>query len=75
MAYKIKGLADKLKTKGLDLAEDAVKIILDTASEWALEEADKGEHGLVDTIVKVAIPQVSPVLKDQADKIDGVIGN
>lgn len=74
MAYKLSGLVDKLKEKGLDLAEEALNIVLDTASDWALEEAEKGEHGLVDVVVKVSVPQVKPVLKSQVDKLDGKAG-
>lgn len=74
MAYEIKTLADKLKTKGLDLAEEALNIVLDTATEWALEEAEKGEHGLVDVLVKVSVPQVAPFVKPQIDKLDGEVG-
>lgn len=74
MAYAIKDLADKLKERGLDLAEDAVKIIVDETALWADAEANKGEHGFVDVAVKALIPLAKPLLDEQVDKIDGKEG-
>lgn len=74
MAYKLDGLVEKLKEKGLDLAEDAVKIIVDEVAVWADAEAMKGEHGFVDVAVKALIPLAKPLLDDQVDKIDSKEG-
>lgn len=71
MAYGIKGLVAKLKEKGLEVAEDAALATYEAVKEWALEEAAKGEHGLVDVAVTAAVPQIDPLIKKQIDKIDG----
>lgn len=75
MAYGIKGLVSKLKEKGLEVAEDAALNVYEGVKEWALEEAAKGEHGLIDVAVTAAVPQIDPLIKKQIDKIDGEIGN
>ena len=35
MAYEVKELADKLKSKGLDIAEEAVVQVIEASLEWA----------------------------------------
>lgn len=74
MAYKLSGLVKKLKEKGLDVAEEVAKEVYMAVDEWALEEAAKAEHGLVDGVVTVAVPQIRPLVLGQIDKIGGKEG-
>lgn len=72
MAYAVKGLLEKLKAQGLDVAEEALMKILNTTSDWAEEEAKKGEHGLIDVGVLAVTPQAKALLTKQIDKANGV---
>lgn len=73
MGYDIKALAEKLKAKGLDVAEEAAKIIAEETLNWVAEEAVKSENK-VDDIVAPIIVAVKPWVMQQVDKIDGQVG-
>lgn len=72
-AYDVKVLAEKLKSKGLDVAEEAVKIIVEEVSVWVVESAQLSATPF-DDIVVVAMPAVKKLALEQADKIDGQVG-
>jgi translation initiation factor 2B subunit (eIF-2B alpha/beta/delta family) len=74
MAYEVKALAEKLKEKGIDVAEEVAIEAVKAVSEWAQTEAKKGEKPIVDAVVLIAAPQLEKVLVDLADKIDGKEG-
>lgn len=72
MAYDTKLLVEKLKAKGLDLAEDAAVIVVDEVFAWAAEEAVKSENK-IDDIIAGLLPMIKPVIiSDVIDKIDNV---
>lgn len=73
-AYDPKELVKKLKSKGLDLAEDSAIIVIETTNEWAQESANLGTKPFVDGMVLMAGPPLTKFLKEQADKIDGKEG-
>lgn len=73
MAYELKVLAEKLKAKGLDVAEDAAKILVEETLNWVSEEALKSENK-VDDLLVVIIPVLKPHILSAVDKIDGVKG-
>jgi hypothetical protein len=73
MAYELKVLAEKLKAKGLDVAEDAAKILVEETLNWVSEEALKSENKVDDLVVAI-LPIVKPHILNAVDKIDGVKG-
>lgn len=73
MAYELKVLAEKLKAKGLDVAEDAAKILVEETLDWVSEEAGKSENKVDDLVVAI-LPIVKPHILNAVDKIDGVKG-
>ena len=73
-AYDPKELVKKLKSKGLDIAEEAATELVKGVSEWAKESAALGQKPLVDGIVTVAAPVLEKFALEQVDKIDGEQG-
>lgn len=73
MAYEVKALVEKLKSKGLDLAEDAAKIVVEETLSWVGEEAVKSENKMDDLLVAI-IPVVKHHILSAVDKIDGQEG-
>ncbi len=74
MAYEVKELANELKAKGLDLAEDAVMNALEAIESWAEKSAKQGTKPIVDGVVLAVAPMLVKLAKEQADKIDGQVG-
>jgi hypothetical protein len=72
-AYDVKVLVEKLKAKGLDLAEETVKIIVGETIDWAVESAQVSSMPYDDVIALVA-PQIKKKALELADKIDGQEG-
>ena len=70
MAYEVKALVEKLKSKGLDVAEEAAKVIVEETFTWVAEEAIKSENKIDDLLVAI-IPVVKPHVLSAVDKIDG----
>lgn len=71
--YQLKDLGDKLKGKGLDLAEEAVGHVYEATKEWLKESAVLSENK-VDDVVMPFIDQLDPIVKPQIDKINGKEG-
>jgi hypothetical protein len=69
MAYEVKALAEKLKSKGLEVAEDAAKVVVEETLQWVAEEAVKSEIKIDDLLVAI-IPVVKPHILAAVDKID-----
>lgn len=72
-AYDLKDLGEKLKGKGLDLAEDSAKIIFETVVEW-VEESATISPNIYDDLLKMALPQIKKVVLEKIDLIDGKEG-
>jgi hypothetical protein len=72
-AYDLKALGAKLKAKGLDLGEEAVKILVAETIDWAVESAVLSKNPYDDVIAMVA-PQIKKKALELADKIDGEEG-
>ena len=72
-AYDIKDLGEKLKAKGLDIAEDASVLVLESVIDWLQESAVKSENK-VDDIVAPLLGAIKPYILDQIDRIDGEKG-
>jgi hypothetical protein len=68
--YDVKKLQERLKARGLDLAEDAAAILVDEVFAWGAEEAAASETK-VDDFLAALLPLVKPViLSDVVDLID-----
>lgn len=72
-AYDVNGLVDRLKAKGLDLAEEGAKIAVAELLEWIKESAAKSSTPFDDIVVTV-IPLLQAEIDKQIDKIDGEVG-
>lgn len=72
-AWEIQGLIDKLKARGLDIAEDAAKIVIEETIAWVDESVTLSENK-IDDVVKVALPMIKEAALNYADKIDGKEG-
>lgn len=72
-AYDIKVLAAKLKARGLDVAEEAAKIMVEETCAWIVESSVVSENK-IDDVVALGIPQLKVLALGLADKIDGQEG-
>lgn len=71
--YDTKELVELLKDKGLDVAEDAAVVLLESVFDWVQASAIKSENK-VDDIVAGLLPAIKPYVLEQIDKIDGKVG-
>jgi len=69
-AYDAKELVNVLKSKGLDVAEDAANILLESVFEW-LEESIKLSSTPYDDMALLLLPKIKEGAAKQIDKIDG----
>jgi hypothetical protein len=72
-AYDIKELGLKLKAKGLDIAEESLKIIVEESFDW-LEESAKLSPNMYDDMMAMVYPQAKSYVIAQVDKLDGEVG-
>jgi len=72
-AYDLKDLVEKLKERGLDVAEDAAKALVESVLDWVADSAIKSENK-VDDLLAGFIPVIKPAIMEAIDKIDGKVG-
>jgi hypothetical protein len=72
-AYDIKVLGEKLKAKGLDIAEESLKVLVGETLDWIQESAPLSAS-TVDDYAAMAIPFIKPKILEAIDKIDGQVG-
>ena len=72
-AYDLKELALVLKSKGLDLAEDGAKHVVESVFEW-VESSAKLSATPYDDMGLVILPQLKKIALESVDKIDGEVG-
>lgn len=72
-AYDLKALADKLKARGLELAEDGAKGVVEDVFAF-LEESAKLSSTPFDDMALIILPKVKEMLLGAVDKIDGQVG-
>lgn len=72
-AYDVSALTENLKGRGLDLAEDAAQIAVETVLDWLKESAELSENVYDDILVNV-VPLFKAELDKRIDKIDGKEG-
>jgi hypothetical protein len=73
MAYEIEKLTAKLKAKGLDVAEEGARVVLDAVVEYIEEGAVESENKLDDILVPLVVA-LKPLAEKAIDKIDGKEG-
>jgi hypothetical protein len=72
-AYDLKALGEKLKGRGLDLAEESVKILVEESFDWVAESA-KLSATPYDDMAAVILPKLKELALAAVDKIDGQVG-
>lgn len=72
-SYDVKELLGKLKSQGLDVAEEAAKVLVSETLDWMAESAAASENKFDDLLVAI-VPVVKPHIMDMVDKIDGEVG-
>lgn len=75
-AFDLKVLGEKLKAKGLDLAEEALKVIAVEGIAWIEESAaiKVAEGQPVFSILVPVLEAVKPAVLEAIDKVDGKVG-
>lgn len=66
-------LVEALKAKGAPLAEDAIQAAADTILDWVAAGCALHENAFVKMGGPVVLA-VKPLVNEQLDKIDGVVG-
>ena len=72
-AYDVKVLGEKLKARGLDVAEEALKGLVEDVFTW-VEESVKLSPTPYDDLALGVLPVVKAETLKKIDAIDGVIG-
>lgn len=72
-AFSLKALIDKLKGQGLDVAEDAAKIVVESTLDWISESVIASPNKYDDFAIPV-IGSLKPFVMKEIDKIDGKVG-
>lgn len=71
--YDLKDLMGRLKGKGLDLTEEAAKLVLHETCVWIQESAALSPNKL-DDLAAVGVPELEKLALKLVDKIDGQEG-
>lgn len=72
-AYDMSALVAKVKARGMDVAEDAAKGLVEDMFGW-VEESVQLSATPYDDMALVILPKLKEFALSQADKIDGVEG-
>lgn len=72
-AYDVKVLAAKLQARGLDIAEEGVKAIVQETFAWVKESAPLSATPY-DDMAMLVLPKIEEFALAAADKIDGQVG-
>lgn len=72
-AYDLNDLVMKLKARGLDVAEDMAKVIIQESAKWIVESAALSENK-IDDVAALGMPELEKLALGLADKIDGQVG-
>ena len=68
-AYDTKMLLNKLKDRGLDVAEELAVVLVEEVFDWLAESALLSENK-IDDILQVLYPVAKKAALEQVDKID-----
>ena len=73
-AFDTKVLVERLKAKGLDVAEEMVEIIVGETLDWAGESCAMHPNLMVKAMGVPAVAMLKPIALGLVDKIDGHVG-
>ena len=68
-AYDLALLGAKLKSKGLEVAEESLKILLDSTIEW-LDESAKISKNPIDDMLSAGYPYLQKMALEQIEKVN-----
>lgn len=71
--YDVTDLVERFKARGLDVAEDAAKGVVEDVCNW-FEKAAKASSTPFDDVALVVLPQLKAAVLAEVDKIDGKVG-
>lgn len=71
--YDVSELVNIFKSKGLDLAEDAAILVVESTLVWVKESA-KLSATPYDDMALIVLPQLESFINKAVDKIDGEVG-
>jgi hypothetical protein len=69
-AYDLNELLGKLKAKGLAVAEEMAKDVVEAVLDWVSESA-KASQTPYDDMLLVVLPKVKEFIMSEVDKLDG----
>lgn len=72
-AFDVNDLVEKLKGKGMDVAEEAAKVLVEETLSW-IEESVQISESKYDDFALPVIGAVKPFVMKQIDLIDGKEG-
>lgn len=72
-AYDPKALVEKLKGRGLDIAEEAGEILVEELFAW-VEESAQLSATPYDNVGLILLPELKKLALKAVDKVDGVEG-
>ena len=72
-AYEFKALGEKLKGRGLDIAEESLEVVFEEVVSWFKESAALSTTPY-DDMALLILPKLEELVKEQIDKIDGKEG-
>ena len=72
-AVDVKVLAEKLKGRGLDVAEEAAKVLVEEVLDWCSASVVLTENKFDDMAVAF-IPQLKEAALKVVDQVDGQVG-
>jgi hypothetical protein len=72
-AWELKALVEELKGKGLDIAEDAAKHVVEAVFDWTEKSIELTENKIDDAVLLV-LPKIKEAALKAADAIDGQKG-
>lgn len=72
-AYDPKALLERLKGRGLEVAEEAGKVVVEEVFAW-FEESAKLSATPIDDVALILVPQLRAAALGAVDKIDGKAG-
>lgn len=73
-AFDLKDLRERLKSKGLEVAEDLAEVLVSETMDWASDSCAIHPNALVKGIGIPAVAILKPLALGAVDKIDGKVG-
>lgn len=71
--FDIQDLKDRLKAKGLDAAEEVLKVVANEAIDWISESCVLHENAFV-KVGGAIVSAAKPAVMKELDKVDGQVG-